>query len=281
VHSYLPIYPVNFIAWGREKTFETGKKQMFTENYPGIRVEDGVPRRITDDVIWEDCFSLYLNNTHLLNQVASNDMLRELGAGFVIGEGLCDAVESVTVKGTDIWIEADVRRDVLPEMHPCGCDSVSQHVPRVVTSSLCISPRDVYAATAEIFSDVWQKTGGVHCSVLMQEGTLVAKSCDIGRHNTVDKVVGAAELQRIDRSLCYIGCTGRQPSGMVRKVAHAGIPILISRAATTDKGIALAQKVGVTLITFSREHRFTIFAHPERITGVNDMLATMDGTSDD
>ena len=254
---------------------------MFTDSYPGIRVEDGVPQRITDDVIREDRFSLYLNNCHMLDQVASNDMLRELGAGFVICEGLCDTVESVTVEGNDIWIEADARREAPPEMQTDGGHGICQSEPRIVTSSLCIPPEEVYAATAEIMSDTWIKTGGVHCSVLIQDGTVFAKSCDIGRHSTVDKIVGAAELQRVDRSLCYIGCTGRQPSGMVGKVANAGIPILISRAAPTNKGIALAKKTGVTLINFSRQRRFTIFAHPERISGINEMLATMDGISDE
>ena len=164
-------------------------------------------------------------------------------------------------------------------MRTGGGHGIHQNAPGIVTSSLRILPEDVYAATAEILSDTWQKTGGVHCSVLLKEGILVAKSCDIGRHNTVDKVVGAAELQQIDRSLCYIGCTGRQPSGMVGKVANAGIPILISRAAPTNKGIELARSVGITLINFSRGQRFTIFAHPERISGMNTMtLDQTDGT---
>lgn len=255
---------------------------MFTDSYPGIRVEDGIPQRITDDVIREDRFSLYLNNTHILDQVASNDQLRELGAGFVICEGLSDAVESVTVEGTDIWIEADTRNDGALEMRTGGGHGIYQNEPGIVTSSLRIPPEEVYAATAEIVSDTWQKTGGVHCSVLLQEGTVVAKSCDIGRHNTVDKVVGAAELHHTDRSLCYIGCTGRQPSGMVGKVANAGIPVLISRAAPTNKGINLAESVGITLINFSRGRRFTIFAHPERISGIHEMtLDKTDGTSNE
>jgi FdhD protein len=214
--------------------------------------------------------------------VASNDMLRELGAGFVICEGLSDAVEAVTVDGTDIWIEADTRKNVSLEMRTGGGHGIHQNEPGLVTSSLRIPPEEVYAATAEIMSETWQKTGGVHCSVLLTEGTVVAKSCDIGRHNTVDKVVGAAELQRTDRSRCYIGCTGRQPSGMVGKVANAGIPVLISRAAPTNKGIALAERTGITLINFSRERRFTIFAHPERISGINEkLLNKTDGTSDE
>jgi FdhD protein len=55
---------------------------------------------------------------------------------------------------------------------------------------------------------------------------------------------------------------------MVRKYAHAGIPIVISRAATTDKGIAVAEAAGITLIGFSRDERFTIYTHPERIMGI-------------
>lgn len=245
---------------------------MFTNTYPGIRVEDGIPRNITDEVIREDRFSLYLNNVHIMDQIASNDMVRELGAGFVICEGLCDTVESVERNGTDIYVTGDTRKEVILEMRTGGGHGIHQNKPRQVTSTLSIPPEEVYAATAEIMSDTWQKTGGVHCSVLLKDGVLVAKSCDIGRHNTVDKVVGAAELGHTDRSLCYIGCTGRQPAGMVGKVANAGIPILISRAAPTNKGIELAQETGVTLINFSRNRRFTIFAHPERIAGVPEML---------
>lgn len=245
---------------------------MFTDAYSGIRVDDGIPRNITDEVIREDRFSLYLNNVHIMDQIASNDMVKELGAGFFICEGLCDTVDSVKVEGNDIWVEADVRKDVTLEMRTGGGHGIYQSSPGTVTSSLTIPPEEVYAATAEIMSDTWQKTGGVHCSVLLKDGTVVAKSCDIGRHNTVDKVVGAAVLEQTDRSLCYIGCTGRQPSGMVGKVANAGIPILISRAAPTNKGIELAEEVGITLINFSRERRFTIFAHPERISGITEML---------
>ncbi|MBT8507529.1 hypothetical protein AZH53_03715 [Methanomicrobiaceae archaeon CYW5] len=241
---------------------------MLTVRYPGIRVEDGNPEKIFDTVIREDRFKIHLNNSLLIEQVASNEMLRELGAGFVICEGLAETVESVVSTGTEIWVEADVRRFADLEMRTGGGHGVKQNVPPRVISSLTMAPDAVYAATAEIHSDTWQQTGGVHCSVLVREGGVVAKSCDIGRHNTVDKVVGAAELAGVDRGECCLGCTGRQPSGMVGKVANAGIPILISRAAPTDKGILLAEEANVTLINFSRGNRFTIFAHPERIEGI-------------
>jgi FdhD protein len=54
---------------------------------------------------------------------------------------------------------------------------------------------------------------------------------------------------------------------MIKKDANAGIPVVISRAASTDKGIAAADAAGITLVCFSRGDRFTIYTHPERILG--------------
>jgi FdhD protein len=116
-----------------------------------------------------------------------------------------------------------------------------------------------------IISEIWERTGGAHCSVLFSDGRLIARSEDIGRHNTVDKVVGYAILNNIDLSTCVLGCSGRQPAVMVSKAANAGIPIVISRSAPTDKGIRTADLAGVTLICFARGNRFTVYTHPDRI----------------
>ena len=121
-----------------------------------------------------------------------------------------------------------------------------------------------------IVSDEWKKTGGVHCSVLFKEGEVLAKMSDIGRHNTLDKIIGFAKLKKIDLSECYIGCTGRQPSGMVSKCANAGIPIIISKAASTTGGITTAKMTGVTLICFARDERFTVYSNEWRISGLGD-----------
>jgi len=69
--------------------------------------------------------------------------------------------------------------------------------------------------------------------------------------------------------MCILGCTGRQPRDMVAKAAHAGIPVIISRAASTEQGIETARKAGITLICFSRGDRFTIYTHPERVNNLH------------
>lgn len=237
----------------------------------GIQVTGDAARTVHDDIIVEDHVRLFLNGEYLTALVASPDRLDDLGAGFVVSEGLTDRVDSVEVSGKDVYITAPVGRDVRLEMESSGGYRVLGE-PRGVASSITVTADGIRAVTAAIESDTWRRTGAVHCSVLFCNGELITRACDVGRHNTVDKVVGYAALRGLDRSTCILGCTGRQPSGMVAKAANAGIPIVVSRAASTDRGILTAEQAGITLVSFSRGERFTIYTHPERVPEVLEQL---------
>lgn len=233
----------------------------------GFQYRGGEVGEVEDVIVRETSFRILLNGEQVAAQVATEEQLRELGAGFVINEGLADSVESVAVKGNVILVMGPRNCGAKAETESSGGISYRCGV-KHVQSDIRITPEEVIEVTESIFSEDWQQTGALHCSVLYCDGKLFAKSCDVGRHNTVDKVVGAAVLAGIDRSRCVLGCTGRQPSGMVKKAANAGIPVLVSRAASTDQGIATAGAAGVTLICFSRNDRFTVYTHPERVTGL-------------
>ncbi len=242
---------------------------MNLDQHLGIQVRNGEISEITDAIVIEDRFQILFNDCPVTDMIASRDQLRELGAGFVITEGLTRCVDKVKIDGDRILVYADRGCDVArskKEVGSSGGTSICE-LPGKVSSDLRITPEDVFSCTRGIETEVWRKTGAVHCSVLFYEGKCVVKSSDVGRHNTVDKVVGHAILNGIDLSRCVIGCTGRQPAGMVKKDANAGIPVVISRAASTDKGIAAADAAGITLVCFSRGDRFTIYTHPERILG--------------
>ena len=242
---------------------------MDLDHHPGIRVMNGVLSEIDDTIVIEDRFRILLNDCLVTEMIASRDQLRELGAGFVITEGLAQCVDKVKLDGDRILVYSDRGCDVSRSkkvMGSSGGTSILLEQGKV-TSDLRIRPEDVFSCTRGIETEVWRRTGAVHCSVLFSEGKCVVKSSDIGRHNTVDKVVGHAILNGVDLSRCMIGCTGRQPAGMIKKDANAGIPVVISRAASTDKGIAAAEAAGITLVCFSRGDRFTIYTHPERILG--------------
>jgi FdhD protein len=214
---------------------------MNLKDHRSIRVRNGEVTEIDDTIVIEDRFQILFNDRLVTDIIASRDQLLELGAGFVITEGLTRCVDKVKLDGDRILVYADTGCDVSrskKELGSSGGMSILKE-PGIVSSALQITPEDVLLWTREIETEVWRKTGAVHCSVLICEGKCVVKSSDVGRHNTVDKVVGYAILNRMDLSGCVIGCTGRQPAGMVKKYANAGIPVVISRAASTDKGMFL------------------------------------------
>mgnify|MGYP000983274921 CR=1 FL=1 len=235
-----------------------------------IRVTGGSGTVTDDAVVIEDQFGLLLNGSPVAGMVASRDQLRELGAGYVITEGLAACVDKVELDGDRILVSSCTCCGIGEKERETGSSGGTSFLSNLphVDSEIRITPDDVVAITQGIETELWRKTGGVHCSVLWQEGRLIAKSSDVGRHNTVDKLVGHAVLNNVDLSRCVIGCTGRQPAGMVRKCVRAGIPVIVSRAASTDKGIATAAAAGLTLIGFSRGDTFTIYTHPHRILGI-------------
>jgi FdhD protein len=238
-------------------------------HHTGIMYKNGSISEIDDTIVCEDTFTLHMNDRPLLTMVASDDHLRELGAGFIICSGIADRIDSVTVIDDSIYVEAPVTGEYLATLESSG-GYANQAEPPEVHSALRITPGKVLEVRESIDSDAWLKTGALHASVLFYKGELAIRCEDIGRHNSVDKVVGHAILNNLRLSDCVIGCTGRQPSGMVQKAAYAGIPIIVSRAASTDQGIRTAEKTKITLICFTREGRFTIYTHPGRIIGFED-----------
>ena len=240
---------------------------MLLQRYPGLQVQEGRATHVEDDVVVEERFQLYLNDRLLTELVASPDQLEELGAGFVTTEGVADHVDLVQVSGNRVSVHAETSGASSWVLRSGGAVG-SGGKPKTVHSSLVLAQHDVFDVIRQTQSEIWKKTGAVHCSVLLMDGKMVVRSSDVGRHNTIDKVVGFAILHGIDLARCVVGCTGRQPAGMVNKVANAGIPVIVSKAAPTNRGILVAQEAGVTLVCFARESRFTVYSHPYRIEGL-------------
>jgi FdhD protein len=228
----------------------------------------GTAREEVQEVCTEEIVVINLNGKPITTQVATPVQLRELGAGFIISQGLARAIDNVTVDGLTINVEASREVKSFSTFIESSGGSTSDTLLNRVESDLVIASGDVFTVISHIVSDLWEKTGGAHCSVLFSQGRIVAKSSDVGRHNTVDKVIGHAVLGGIDLSQCVLGCTGRQPLGMITKAANAGIPIVVSKAATTTRGIVQAEKAGITLVCRVKDSSFAIYTHPLRIAGI-------------
>jgi FdhD protein len=241
----------------------------------GIRWQGGVSARSADAVVAETTYELYLDGVLLSRAVVSPADLREWGAGHVICEGLIEPGETAEVEIEGERIRVRSRAGTAGASESLALRS-SAYLGRLdlgdlqplISSQLRVSATQVeeYARAISELAPGWQRTGGLHVALLYDsEGRLIKAAEDIGRHNALDKVVGSAHLQGIDRSRCVVVLSGRMPQGMVAKVVRSGIPIAVTKAASSDAGIDLARQFGLTLICFARPGRFTVYSGEERV----------------
>ena len=115
---------------------------------------------------------------------------------------------------------------------------------------------------------VFDATGGLHAAAAFDaSGDLIVVHEDVGRHNAVDKVVGALlSRNMIPASEFGLLVSGRASFELVQKAVMAGMPLLAAISAPSSLAVDLAQEFNVTLVGFLRGDTFNIYAAPERIS---------------
>jgi FdhD protein len=114
-------------------------------------------------------------------------------------------------------------------------------------------------------SEIHRQTGGVHAAALADHtGVLVFRE-DIGRHNAVDKVIGAYLIKENSYRDKILLTSGRLSSEILQKAQRCRLPIVVSRSAPTDRSVALALECNITLIGFARGRRMNIYSGEDRI----------------
>jgi FdhD protein len=119
---------------------------------------------------------------------------------------------------------------------------------------------------------VFEGTGGLHAAVLLKhDGEVAASAEDVGRHNAVDKIVGAMlDRGRLPLSEYVLAVSGRASFELVQKACLAGIPMLVAVSAPSSLAIDCAEACGITLIGFARGERFNIYTHAARVDSTSE-----------
>lgn len=253
-----------------------------------IKVSDQTSEEKTDYVAEETALHIFLNKHHYGTILCSPNQLEEMAVGHLLSEGL--------LKSTTEIDELILKKDgkcllkLKPDIDIEQRISESQRFARLIVSA-CGSPD--YRPLQEVINSLpkldmtqtvnaqvvsqsvlqlntiaknFRTTGGVHVAALYSaDGELAALAEDVGRHNAVDKVIGAGATKNVDFKNFFLALSGRLTGDIVLKAARMRIPVIASLSAAISSGLEAAQLTGVTLIGFVRGKRMNVYTYPERI----------------
>lgn len=225
------------------------------------------------EVAVEATIPLYLNDRRIAVLTATPQQLRELGAGYVVSEGLAtpDQITNITIDRGEVYVSAESPDlELWHELRSSGCIGVSWEEQEEVTvnSNTIFNPRVIWDSLDHLDSHVYRVSRGAHSATIITiDGEAIARAVDIGRHCAVDKAIGTAVLEECDLSNCFILSSGRQSRGMVLKAARAGIPLVVSKAAPLSSGVDAAESARLTLVCYADREKIRVFTHPGRIRG--------------
>ena len=263
------------------------------------RMDDGCPpHSIHDELAIEEPLEIRVAGDPVAVTMRSPGEDARLAVGFLFSEGIIASIEDVGRvfhcgrPGTEGYGNAI---DVLPGPgHNLDIERVSASRRGTLTTSACgvcgrqdvadlVARCSVLPPGPEIPAELLIKsidgmrriqptfshTGGVHAAAAFDRDGRTLVCCeDVGRHNAVDKAVGALLFDRLvgaSAGPVLLAVSGRASFEIVQKAAVAKIPVVASVSAASSLAVDLASDVGITLAGFVRRKSFNLYAHPERV----------------
>ena len=242
-----------------------------------------------DDVAEEVPIALEYNGISHAVMLATPADLEDFALGFSLSEGIlerydqlyecelseeADGIRVAMRISSEQFLMLKERRRNLTGRTGCGlCGAESlQHAirrPRTLENTKSINAAMIHAGVEKMHAmqHLQHKTGATHAAAwLSSDGGIELVREDVGRHNALDKLIGALSKQRQDFSSGAAIITSRSSYEMVQKSATAGIGILAAVSAPTGLAIRLAEQANVTLVGFVRHEGHVVYAHPDKLT---------------
>ena len=277
-------------APSREKTATHGFR-----DHAALRVDAASRERFDDKVIAEAPVALVYNGVSFAVMMATPCDLEDFAPGFALAEGIVgDPAEfelldilrtdsGVTLQGLIPGKRFEAlqgRRRSLAGRSGCGLCGVEaledavRPLPRV--QSAASIPRAAIIAGMHALAHgqpLNAITGGAHAAGFIVAGQPAIVREDVGRHNALDKLIGALASNAQSRealfartSTGFAAITSRASWEMVHKAAHAGIAVIAAISAPTSLAIEAADAAGITLIAFARDEAMNVYTHAKRVT---------------
>lgn len=243
-------------------------------------------RDIRDEVACEVPVALHYNDQPFVVLMATPCDLADLALGFSLSEALVADADELQVDAIDESVDGIVIRMQVPEARHaaltdrqrrlpgyggCGvCGSASVDAVLRAPTRIASTPRIAEAAVHRALDALHGRqplnaaTGATHAAGFAdRSGRLLLVREDIGRHNALDKLIGAMVSARADAGAGFAVVTSRASYELAMKAAQVGIPLLAAISAPTTLAIALAESANLCLVGFARNGHCAVYAHPE------------------
>lgn len=253
-----------------------------------LKWRDGQSDATTDEVAEEVAVALEYNGISHAVMLATPSDLEDFALGFSLTEGIlqspaelyeCELVSDsngirviMEISSERMFALKERRRTLAGRTGCglCGTETLPQaiRIPSPVKSRASFSAEVLHAGFTQMESlQTLQKiTGATHAAAwLGVDGKVRLLREDVGRHNALDKLIGALHRTKADFATGAAIVTSRASYEMVQKAASTGIGVLAAVSAPTALAIRIAQETGLTLVGFVRQRSHVVYANPEKI----------------
>lgn len=253
-----------------------------------LRVRDG-EQTITNDVIAVEVpVALEYNGISHVVMLASPADLENFALGFSLSEGIIQQASELyvcevesTEAGLLVHLEIAAERFMLLKQRRrnlagrtgcglCGTESLEQ----VTRCTTAVMHRHHFAEASIVngmqamqnLQPLQKQSGATHAAAWMNsQGNVEFVREDVGRHNSLDKLIGVMAEHKRDFSAGVLLITSRASYEMVQKAAIMNMGVIAAISAPTSFAVELAEQTGVTLIGFMRDHSYVVYTHADRL----------------